>query len=480
MTPSRGIKSTAPVRSACKNLHVRKITSPRGSFFAFIRKNARIVLRFPAWYFFTFLVDQSRRKWIMRKSWLLCALLGTLAWGQAAQSAPPPAQPAPSQAPSGVKPPEPPVDKSASVPDDAAVITIDGVCPAQPKTAAAKGAAVKSAAKTATAAKVAAAECKTIITKAQFEKLADAVAPATPTPQLKKQLASMLPRLIALSNEAQKEGLDKTPQFAETVKFVKMQVLSNQLQRKIQKEAADVPEADIEKYYKDNPEAYSQYNVDRIFVPRTKQGETEAKEDDEKEAKMTPEEEKAKEAAEKAKADEAEQAMTKLADELRDRAAKGEDFTKLQKEAYTAAGMKLDSPSVNLANVRRTGLPPGHVAVFDLKPGEVSQVISDAGGHYIYKMNSSSPVPLEQAKNEIHAKLQNDRMHELMDKVTNSFKTETNEAYFGPGGASPMPPRMPRPRPGMPQPGAQPSAQPQAAPPAQAPPSAPPQAAKPN
>ena len=48
---------------------------------------------------------------------------------------------------------------------------------------------------------------------------------------------------------------------------------------------------------------------------------------------------------------------------------------------------------------------------------------------------------LDQAKNEIHGKLQNDRMREKMEKLNNSFKVETNEAYFGPGGANPMPRR---------------------------------------
>ena len=389
----------------------------------------------------------------MRKSWLLCVLLGTLAWGQAAPSTPP-------QAPAA------PVDTSASVPPTAAVITVNGVCPAQPKAAAAKGAAAKSATTAkAAAAKTSSADCKTVITKAEFEKLADAVAPNV-TPQLKRQLAGVLPRLIAFSDAAKKQGLDKTPQYAETLKFVKMQVLSNELQRNIQKEAADVPDAQVEKYYKDNPEAYEQYNVDRLFVPRTKQGEVEAKEESEKDQKLTDEEKKAKEAAEKAKADEAEQSMTKLAEDLRARAAKGEDFVKLQKEAFEAAGMKIESPTVNLPNVRRTGLPPAHAAVFDLKPGEVSQVISDSGGHYIYKINSKTEMTLDQAKNEIHGKLQNDRMREMMEKLNSSFKTETNEAYFGPGGVGPMPPpHLPRPRPGMPP--APQSTQPQTPPPAQ-------------
>jgi len=380
----------------------------------------------------------------MRKSWLMCVLLGTLAWGQAVPGAPPASQPA-----------QAPVDTSAAVQPEAAVITVNGVCPAQPKSAAT----------------TAHADCKTVITKAEFEKLANGVAPNV-TPQLKKQLAGVLPRLIAMSNEAKKQGLDKTPQFKETVKFAEMQILTNELQRSIQEEAAKIPPEEIEKYYKDNTEAFAQYSLDRLFVPRTKQGEDDAKEEDEKDEKLSDEAKKTKEAEEKAKADAAEQAMTKLAESLRARAAAGEDFVKLQKEAFEAAGMKIESPTVTLPSVRRTGLPPAHVAVFDLKTGEVSQVITDSGGHYVYKVNSKSEMTLDQATSEIHGKLQNDRNRELMDKLNSSFKVETNEMYFGPGGASATPPpRLPHPRPVPP---TAPAAQPQT------PPAGQPPAAKPN
>lgn len=355
----------------------------------------------------------------MRMSWLVCVLLGTLAWGQASQGAPQaqsPNQPAPA-------------DTSASVPADAPVLTIAGVCAEKP---------------------AAAADCKTVITKAEFEKLANALAPNA-TPQQKKQLASVLPRLMAMANQAKERGMDQTEQYTQTLEYVKMQVLSNQLQRKLQDEAADISDADIEKYYRDNPDAFEQFNLDRIFVPRTKQVEPEATEDDDKDQKLTAQQKKAKEDAEKTTAQKDEEAMTKLADSLRARAATGEDIAKLQKEAFDAGGMKIEAPMVNLPSVRRNGLPQPHTGVFDLKPGEVSQVISDAGGHYIYKMNSKSTMPLDQAKNEIRGKIQNDRMREKMEKLNGSFSSASNEAYFGPGGTGPMPPpRMPRPRPGMP------------------------------
>ncbi|HTT17982.1 MAG TPA: peptidylprolyl isomerase [Candidatus Sulfotelmatobacter sp.] len=368
-------------------------------------------------------------------SWLLCVSLGALAWGQAAQTAPPP-QPAPA-----------PAATSASVPDDAAVLTITGVCDSKPQPANTS-------------------DCKTVITKGQFEKLVHALAPGANLQQ-KKQLAGVLPRVMAMSKQAKERGMDQTEQYMTTLEFVKMQVLSQQLQRKLQEEAADISDADIEKYYRDNPDAFEQYNVDRIFVPRTKQGESEA-EDDEKDDKVTAQQKKTKENTDQAKKQENEQVMTKLAESLRARAAAGEDIAKLQKEAFEKAGMKIESPTVNLPSVRRNGLPQAHTVVFDLKPGEVSQVISDAGGHYIYKMNSKTMMTLDQAKGEIRGRLENDRMRENTEKLNASFSSVLNEAYFGPGGVGPTPPpRMPLPRPGAgpkPAPGAAPG---NAGPPAQ-------------
>jgi hypothetical protein len=407
----------------------------------------------------------------MRKSWLVCVLLGTLAWGQGAPGTPPPGQaPVPRAAgPQGLAAAP---DTSASVPPTAAVITVVGVCPPRPKPAAATG----TAAKPATAGKPApattpAADCKTVITKEEFEKLLNGVT-ASPTPHMRRELASVLPKFIAMSNQAQKQGMDKTAEFTEMLKFAKMQILTTELQRKIQQEAADVPNADIESYYKNNPETFEQFNLQRLFVPRAKQIENDAKDEESKDEKLTDDQKKAKEAADKAKQDEAEQAMTKLAADLRARAAAGEDFQALQKEAFTAAGMKIESPTVKIPGVRRTGLPAAHAAVFELKPGDVSAVINDSGGHYIYKLESKNEIPLEQAKQEIRNTLVNQRTRDMMEKVNNSYNVVPNEAYFGPGPLTAQPQqRLPNRRPmGVPgNTGAQPQTPPASQPPAQAP-----------
>jgi hypothetical protein len=417
----------------------------------------------------------------MGKSWLLCVLLGTLAWGQAQSGTAPaspgpaqqtPAQQAPMQAPgAATKPPAPaPVPE---VPESAVVLTIKGVCPPAAKTT--------TGAKTATAAAAAKkpADCKTEITRAQFEKIASGISP-TVTPQLKRQLETALPRFMAMSEAAKAKGLENSEQYKETLKLAKMQILTTALQRSLQDEADKVSPADVEGYYKKNPEAYEQFSLDRLFIPRYKTVEADKddkdkdkddkdkdKDKDKDNQKEAEEKQKAKEAEEQAKREKGEQELNKLADTLHERAAAGEDFTKLQKEAFDASGTKVESPTVNLPKVRRTGLPPAHAAVFDLKVGEVSTVISDNGGHYIYKVVSKEVLPLDQQlQTEIHNKLKSERLKEMTDKYTNSFQAIPNEAYFGQ-----IPAGMPG-RPGMNQGAPPPHMRPQMAPPAQsAPPS---------
>ena len=420
----------------------------------------------------------------MRKSWLLCVLMGTLAWGQAqsgttpAQAPPPQASPSPAQAPGqapapAAKPPAPPKE----IADTAVVITIKGVC--APKTTA-------PASKTATGKATAAparkpADCKTEITKAQFEKLAKSLqqGPNPLNAQQKRQLATMLPRSMAMSDIAKSKGLDKTEAFKTKVKFLQMQILTQELQQAVNAEAeAKVTHEVVATYYKANPEAYEQYSLDRLFIPRNKTAAADDKDDAKEPEKLSEEQQKAKDAEDKAKQEQAEHELTKLADTLRERAAKGEDFATLQKEAFEAAGNKVENPTINLPKVRRTGLPATQVAVFDLKAGEVSPVISDTGGHYIYKVVSKEVLPLDQVETEIHNKLKNEKSKEMMDGYTNSFQATPNEDYFGQAGPAGAPP--PRGRGMIPQrppqglPGAQPQpAAPAANPPAQAPPSKP-------
>lgn len=337
----------------------------------------------------------------MRNCWLIYFLFGILAWGQTKPATvPQDKSPAAATDDDDDNRPVPPPASAAAVASDAAVLTIKGLCPdhsAKPD-------------------ETSGAACQTVITRAEFEKIAGAIQPSL-SPVVKRQLVSLYPRLLIMSHEAEVRGLDKEEYFQQMFAFARMQILTQQLTRRVHQEAAKVPEQDIADYYQKNPETFMEYGLERIYIPRLKQG--------------PPPAQKLSEEAEKDRQEDAEAEMTKLAEALRARAAAGESFAALQKEAYQAAGVKSNPPNASLGKIRRTGLPPGHDAVFNLKAGEVSQVLSDGSGHYIYKLDSTSMETPAEAKDEIHNVLQSERMKEFMEKIQGPFTTEINDAYFG-------------------------------------------------
>jgi|SRR5208282_4712139 hypothetical protein len=357
----------------------------------------------------------------MRFKCFVCLLLASLAWSQAAPPAAPPAagaKPEPSSAPAPDKAPEVKVG-----PDDT-VLTLKGFCPNTSKTG---------------------DDCKTAITRAQFEKLGDALQPNM-SPAIRRQLATRYGMVLQMSTEAEKRGLDKQPVFEEKMYWARMNILTQELSATLQTESANVSDTDVEEYYKKNAASYETAVFMRIIVPRTKQfplAVTSTKAGATKAGTTTAAKPNAPppaptEAQKKA----AEEAMTKLADTLRARAVKGEDADKLQKEAYVAAGLKGNTPNTKIENVRRSTLPTNHQSVMDLKPGEVSEVISDpSAGHYIYVMISKETIPLDKAAPEIRKTISNQRYREAMQSFQKDV--ELNDAYFGPA-RGPMMPPVPR------------------------------------
>lgn len=349
----------------------------------------------------------------MRFQYLVCLLLAGLAYGQAAPSATPPAAT-----------PSASTDKAPEIkvgPDDA-VITLKGFC----ADATQQGDA-----------------CKTVISRAQFEKLAESLQPGM-SPAIRRQLATAYSRILRMSAVAEKRGLDKQPKFEEKMNFARMQVLSGELSSALQEDAGKVTDGDIDDYYKKNEASYEQATLARIFVPRAKQivnpvvrpkaGTTVGTKASATASTNRPPTEAQKKASE--------EAMTKLAAGLRARAAKGEDPDTLQKEAYVAAGLPGNAPSTKMEKVRRTTLPANHQAVMDLKPGEVSEVISDPNsGHYIYKLVSKETLSVDTVKPEIRSTISSQRYRDSMQNFQGNV--DLNDAYFGPTRNPAMPP-LPR------------------------------------
>lgn len=341
----------------------------------------------------------------MRYLLLVCLLLGTLAWAQreaAPSKAPPENQPTASVNEDENE--EQALPASASkLPPDAAVITINGLC--------AQGVSSSTA-------KASNATCRTVITRAQFEKLTGALQ-IDMKPSSKRQLAEAYPRFLAMEKEADARGLENSPRFQERLAFARLQILSQELIHEIDVESSKISDSDIEAYYQSHSAEFQTVTLERIFIPQRKRNDPAVKE------KSTPE-------TLSAQQKESQEAMTRVSEKLRARAIAGESFSTLQKEAYAAAGMTDVPPNSSLGRVQLADLPPGHSSVRDLKTGEISEVLNDATGHYIYKLDGKETDVLDRTKkDEIRAVLKQQNKQKAIQAIQEPIRTELNPAYFG-------------------------------------------------
>ena len=284
---------------------------------------------------------------------------------------------------------------------DAAVITIQGACE--------KG--------------TPAADCKTVVTRAQFEKVINAIQPNMPKPQ-QRQFAARYVAALVLANRAHDMGLDRGPEFDEQMQLQRLQLLARLAGENMQKEASNVSDAEIEAYYKQHSNEFQTISYDKLYVARTKQGDAAAQKP------ADPDAQKKSEAA-----------MKEEADKLRARAAAGEDFVKLQQEAYDFAGQKLKAVDTRVNNVSKGHFPPSDAAIFDLKAGEVSQVFADPQGYMIYKIEAKQEQPLADVRNDITRALQQQKLQEASQDLqkTATEKTKYDDVYF----AAPPPAAVP-------------------------------------
>jgi parvulin-like peptidyl-prolyl isomerase len=310
--------------------------------------------------------------------------------------------------------------------------------------------------------------CKKVITKAEFDSILDAAIPKSRRPagtdvppQVKQAVAREYLNMYVMAREAERRGYEKKPLAQEMLNLSRMQVLSMVLNQELQ-EKTKPTDSEIQKYYDDNPSAFIEVGLRRLYIPKPapvqpptpspapltaftganagagaanvaaavpKTGDAAKSNDATKaaDAPKPPDPEVLKAAAEK----------------IRDRAAAGEDLDKLEKEAFEAAGNKQTAPPTQMGSRRRGVLPPDQDAeVFALNPGQVSKLIENPGGFYLYKVETKRTQPLSEVKDEIQRKLQPEKLNDARTAITGKVKSDFNEKYFGgavagaPGSAS--------------------------------------------
>jgi PPIC-type PPIASE domain len=254
--------------------------------------------------------------------------------------------------------------------------------------------------------------CNTVVTRVQFENLMNAINPNT-RPEKRRRFAEDYPETALYAEQARQIGLDKSPEFHELLRYRTLDALSQIYKHYMQEKAAEIPEAEVQKFYKEHPERFEQFALKRVFVPKDKLHD-------------------AAHPATDPAADEAQ--MKKVAEQLRKEAAAGAEFDTLQDKAYKAAGDKDSVLETDLGDKwTRDNLPVGYLKVVStMQPGQVADPVLFGDGWYIFKLISKRMIPANEARTQMEALTIND----LVKSLKKSIKPEINRAYFDAGATS--------------------------------------------
>jgi PPIC-type PPIASE domain len=292
-----------------------------------------------------------------------------------------------------------------NVAPDAAVVTVHGVCPKNSDSSKPEA-------------------CQTVITKEQFLSMLAGmnVAAQISTPYAMRNFAEGYSQLLAMASAGEKAGVDKDPRFQELMKIARLRALSESYRHSLEEKYNNPSNEEIEAYYQENIAKYESVKLERIILPSMNNGRTPA-----------------------ARA-ENEKKLQQLANDIRERAARGEETQKLQDEAYKTLGLPA-TPKTDLGMKRRGSLPAGiEQDVFALKPGEVTKLETELSGFNIYRLRSRDIIPLQFVRDEIVRELRHKNLEAAIKSITGSVRSDLNDDFFGaPSGKGAPMLRPPRP-----------------------------------
>src|SRR6185437_7462234 len=179
----------------------------------------------------------------MIRVFIISLLAGTCAFAQT--SAQPPVT---SRAPAVQQPATPPLPPQSfnpdSVPSNAAVITLRGLC--SKDAASAKAGSKEVPAKD--------TSCQTVITKEQFNRMLAGMnlAAQISSPSAMRSFAESYAQLLALADEGEKAGAENDPRFQELMRIARVRALADSYRHSLEEKYSNPPQEEIEAYYKEN------------------------------------------------------------------------------------------------------------------------------------------------------------------------------------------------------------------------------------
>lgn len=344
----------------------------------------------------------------MTRSLIICIFLSITSLAQKPENPPskkaaaPTATPTPQATPPSLMKRD---EKPAEVPPTQPVITVRGICPAT--TNPATNTAVPST-----------SECVTTVTREQFDKLISAFNTKNQalTAAQKRDLGAKYVELLVFSEAAKEAGVENSPIYQEVMRVLRLKTLGDLYLNQLAEQYRNPPEQEIEAYYQANQNKYEGAKLSRIYVPKT---------DPDPQATA-------------AKKDAFEKKVQQVVEDIQARAAKAEEMSKLQKDAYVALGITATPPSSDLNLARHGTFPPKlDQEIFSHKAGEVFRS-DDANGYMIYRVDSRQTAPLDSVKQEISQQIFRQKMEAKTKELNAPVHAEYDEKYFGPPAPAPF------------------------------------------
>jgi parvulin-like peptidyl-prolyl isomerase len=223
----------------------------------------------------------------------------------------------------------------------------------------------------------------------------------------RQQLAQTYADLLAYEEAARASGLERSPEFQDLMTLVRLRTLAEIHRRNLQAKYRAPSREDIDQYYRQNPLNFTEIKLRRILVPRKNPSAGDQQEYEKK--------------------------ALEVANGLRERAAKGNDFEQLQKEGYARLGLILP-PATDMGDRRKANLLAEYRdEVFSLSTGEVSKVKQEAFSFVIYKVEEKKLLSQETVREEISHAISKQRLDNALKEITSGVHSEFNRWYFDSG-----------------------------------------------
>jgi hypothetical protein len=254
-----------------------------------------------------------------------------------------------------------------------------------------------------------ASSCTTVVTKEQFERLAQALHPGEElSANARNNLGKVYAEYIAIEAAAHQAGMEDTDEFREFMNWMRVLAATEYYRRKLQQKYSAPSQEEIDAYYREHLPDYETVKLARVLIPR--------------------------ESTSTINQDEFEKKALEVANTAEAGLVTGLDPTAIQKNAYATLGLA-GAPPVDIGKRRRKDFIPDEAPeVFSLKPGEVSKVYPEPKNYVIYKLLSRDTPSEENIKQAISGQIMEQKFRDTMKSLLDSAPAELNQQYFGSSG----------------------------------------------